>query len=164
MLRPTKHRPQSTRLRILRSAVAGSVPIASVHPLQVERTSHNPCESLFAGQIGRKLSQILQIRIRNLVFDLVPVLRPFFQLIRLVPDHLIVCIPAGASEGSATVLDTISSGGSSTFTLRNAKVSSKDRGPRDRISRPKYQRIGLVTVPPYIYLVKRFFVVTHLKL
>ena len=117
VLRPAGNRTQGAGLRrVLRSAVAGAVPVVRVHALQIERTLDDPRENLVVGQIGCEPPQVFQIRIGHLILDFVPVFRAFFQFVGLVADDLDGVHARGARVGSATELHTISSGGSSTLT------------------------------------------------
>ena len=70
------------------AGVATAVPVVRVHALEIERAFDHTRENFVARQIGRETLQILQIRVGDFLFDLVPVLRAFFQIVGLVGHAL----------------------------------------------------------------------------
>ena len=87
MLRPAWNRPHPAGLcRILRAAVTTAVPVVRIHALQIERAFHNVRENFVVGKIGREAPQIIQICRGDLLLDLIPVPRPFLQVVGLEAD------------------------------------------------------------------------------
>src|SRR5467141_319431 len=88
MLRPPRHRAHRSYLRrALRSRVGASVPEMRIHPFKIEWALHKSRQDLVVGQIRRESSQVFEISFGNLLLDLVPVLRPFLQFVRLPADN-----------------------------------------------------------------------------
>ncbi len=87
----------------------------------VERALDHAGQYLVVGQIGREFSQPVQVGVRHLMLDVVPMLRPLFQVVGLHADDLDGVMPGGAWLGSPIEGDTASSTGSSTFAAPRAK-------------------------------------------
>src|SRR6266478_4787940 len=88
VLRPARHGTHRTRLRRARSAcVTTPMPVVRVHAFEIERALDDPRENFVLRQVGRETPQKIQIRVRNLILNFVPVLRAFFQFVRLVANN-----------------------------------------------------------------------------
>src|SRR5713226_348568 len=96
VLRPARHRAHRSRLRRAGTAcVTATMPVVRVHPLQIKRALDDSRENLVFRKVGRELLQKFQIRIRNLIFNLVPALRAFFQFVGMISDDFESVHPRG---------------------------------------------------------------------
>ena len=118
MLRPAGHRTHGTGLRrVWTAGVATSMPVVWIHALEIERAFDHAGENLVIGQVGGEAPQRIEIGLRHLLLDLVPVRWAFSQVIRLKTDDLQGVLARGrAAPGQ----------------LRHARDRGRERGRRPR--------------------------------
>jgi hypothetical protein len=88
------------------AAVAGSVPVVRVHPLEVDGTLDDAGENRLVGQVGRVASELSEVALGGLLLHFVPASGPSAgELVRLEADHLqdvlTIRCPRGISDRPA---------------------------------------------------------------
>ena len=64
------------------------MPVVRVHALEIERALDHAGQNLVVGQVGGEASQRVEIGLRHLLLDLVPMRRALFQIVGLEADDL----------------------------------------------------------------------------
>ena len=106
MLRVARHRPHGSRLRRPGStSVTTSMPIVGIHALQIDRAFDGARQNFVFRQIWGEATQEIEIGIRHVTLDGVPMLRPLPQLVGLI-RHNLNCVHSprrsrGVGQGAA---------------------------------------------------------------